>query len=393
MLYRAAAWPPTRKPRLVRLTDLPTPAAILDRSRLDINVTRMAARAAALGVPLRPHGKTPKCVEVARLALAAGAIGLTVSTLWEAELYAAAGILDLFYAVALAPDKAARAAALIRQGTRLTCLVDHPDAVAGIAARARAGGAVIPLAIEIDVDGYRTGIRLDDPRFLPLAQSIAETAGVSLAGIMSYGGASYGETESGAAALAERHRTSLIEGQRRLHAAGLPCDMVSFGSSPAVLHAATMAGVSELRCGIYLFQDLFQAAIGACAIDDIALSVLTTVIGVRPDLNRIVIDAGGLALSKDLSTARTAQDAGYGLVCGSDGRLLPDLFVQTTSQELGLVTSRSGAPLPFDRLAIGTKLRVLPNHADMTAAAYELYHLVDGSEEEIVGTWARQNGW
>jgi len=378
--------------RLTSLDQLPTPSLVLDRGRMARNIERMAARAAALGVPLRPHGKTPKSADVARQLEAAGAVGLTVSTLREAEYYSAAGFADLFYAVALAPQKVGRVAALIRRGADIKCLVDHPDAAAGIAAAAAAAEITIPLVIEIDVDGYRTGIA-PGSAFVELGRSIHAARATRLAGIMSYGGASYNCTPEEAADLAERHRLALVAAQAELHAAGLPCGMVSFGSSPAVMAARSMAGITELRCGIYVFQDLFQAAIGACGIEDIALSVLSSVIAVRPDLNRIVIDAGGMAMSKDLSTSRTAHDAGYGLVCDArTGALIEDVHVAATSQELGLLATFGGRPLPFDRLGIGEQVRILPNHSDMTAAAYDEYAVVDGGNE-IVARWHRQNGW
>jgi len=376
---------------VTRLPDLPTPALILDRGVMDRNIARMAARAAELGVPLRPHGKTPKCGEIGRRLMAAGAIGLTVSTLREAEGYFDAGVADLFYAVALAPAKVARAAALRARGAQLTCLVDHPEAVAAIAAEAVGADAEIPLVVEIDVDGYRSGLPDRGGALEAMARDIAARPGVRFSGVMSYGGASYGCDPAAAAGLAERHRAALVGARDRLAALGLGCPVVSFGSSPAVLHARSMDGVTELRCGIHVFQDLFQAAIGACAVGDVAVSVLTTVIGVRPDLGRIVVDAGGLAMSKDLSTQRTPHDAGYGLVCDIDGRLIEGLFMPATSQELGIIEAR-GVALPYERLTIGTKLRILPNHADMTAAAYDRYAVVDGGRD-VVADWERFNGW
>lgn len=374
------------------LQDLPTPALVLDKSKMDRNILKMQAVSKRLNVPLRPHGKTPKNVEIGRELVANGAVGLTVSTLREAEAYFSGGVTDLFYAVALAPAKVERVAALIKAGATITCLVDHPNAAAKIAREARRLGVTIPLAIEIDVDGYRAGLPDLNGAIETLTQQIVQEEGTSFAGIMSYGGASYNCTPPEAHDLAEKHRQKLIDVRNRVNALGIDCPMVSFGSSPATLYAETMEHITELRCGIYVFQDLFQAAIGACTIDDIAISVLVSVIGLRPDRNMIIVDAGGLAMSKDLSTARTNHDAGYGLVCDINGRLIGDLHIATTSQELGLITSLSGAPLPFDDIEIGTRLRILPNHADMTAAAYDGYHVVNGGNQ-IVNYWERANGW
>jgi len=372
------------------LSNLSTPSLILDRKKVEDNITRMAARTDELGVPLRPHGKTPKCNAVAKMLMDASAIGLTVSTLAEAEGYFAGGITDLFYAVGLAPDKVPRVAALQKSGCRITCLIDSLPMAQLVAAAAFQSGAQINLIIELDVDGYRTGAPIKD--IAALGTFIHSNPALSLKGIMSYGGASYGCTATEAADLAELHRQALLAAAHQLKSIGLPCEVLSFGSSPATLHARSFEGLTELRCGIYVFQDLFQAAIGACAVEDIAVSVLTTVIGVREDLNRVIVDAGGLAMSKDLSTSKTAQDAGYGLVCDLHGKVIPDVFMPVTSQELGLLSTFSGRPLPFDRLPLGAKLRILPNHADMTAAGYDGYHVVDGGDA-IVDFWWRHNGW
>jgi D-serine deaminase-like pyridoxal phosphate-dependent protein len=376
----------------MKLHDLATPALVLDEAIMQANIERMAAHAAELGVPLRPHGKTPKSVEIGCRLTADAACGLTVSTLKEAETYFARGIRDLFYAVPFAAGKTARALNLIAHGAALKCATDNLAVARATADAAATCGGRLPLAVEIDVDGYRTGIPLGE-NLIELVRFISKAPSLSFAGLMSYGGASYGcRSVAETQALAEKHRVALLEAQSMLGKIGIATPMLSFGSTPAVMHAKSMQGMSELRCGIYVFQDLFQAAIGACRIEDLALSVLCTVIGMSRAHNRVVIDAGGLALSKDRSTAATDTDAGYGLVCDVQGRLLEDLFVPTVSQEIGLLTSCSGRPLDFARLVPGTKLRILPNHADMTAAAYDLYHVVRG-DERVQAVWTRVNGW
>jgi len=377
----------------MNLSQLQTPALILDRPIMQSNIDRMATRAAELKVHLRPHAKTPKSIPVVRALLRRQAKGITVSTLKEAEYFAGDGIDDIFYAVALSPDKAARAARLISGGTRLTCLTDSLDGVKALAAATNGLGVRIPFLIEIDIDHYRSGVMLDDPQFVEIARILSGSETLGLSGVMAYGGASYQCTKDDAAALTERIRTELLRARDLLQGLGFPCDVVSFGSSPAVLHARTLEGITEARCGIYVFQDLFQAGIGACRKSDIALSVLCAVIGRQPNLNRLIVDAGGLALSKDRSTQGKSFDAGYGLVCdAADGRILDDLYVSAVSQELGLVTSVSGRTVDADRFPIGHKLRILPNHADMTAAAYGDYHVIEGSDI-VVDVWQRVNGW
>jgi len=168
-------------------------------------------------------------------------------------------------------------------------------------------------------------------------------------------------------------------------------EVVSVVSASMTINGTSMAGVTEVRAGVYMFGDLFQAEIGSHGVDDIALTVLTSVIGRRPTENRILLDAGALALSKDRSTAQTENDAGFGLVWDIAGRpTLGRCVVERAYQEHGVVTS--DRPLPFTDLPIGTKLRVAPNHACLTAAAYDRYYVVDGGDE-VVAEYDRINGW
>ncbi len=372
--------------------DIETPALLVDESKLDANITRLADISARLGVRLRPHIKTAKSIDIARRILARNAKGLAVSTLREADYFVGNGITDLFYAVALTANKVAHVARLQAAGGDLKCLIDNADAARLCAEAADAVGFVLPLVIEIDVDGHRAGIDPASDRFLDLARFIHEHENTRLCGVMSYGGASYDlSTPDQMRALCAEHNAALADAKTRLEAAGCPCEMTSFGSTPPLIWADDLSAASELRAGVYTFWDVFQAGLGCCTIEDIALSVLTTVNGVYPDKNRIICDAGALALSADRSTAGTDFDAGYGLVCDVNGAVIPDVIVAGVNQEHGLITTKSGAPLPFDRLTPGTQLRILPNHCCMTAAAFPGYHAVVNGR--ITAHWPRINHW
>ena len=160
------------------------------------------------------------------------------------------------------------------------------------------------------------------------------------------------------------------------------------GSSPTALHARSFTGVSEVRAGVYMFGDLFQAEIGTHAIEDIAVTVLTSVIGRRPGM--LLVDAGGLALSKDRSTEAVPRDYGFGLVLDIAGKpRLGDAIVRRAYQEHGLVELDPAYPID---LPIGAKLRIAPNHTCMTAAAHDRYYVVDGGDE-VIAVWPRVNGW
>ena len=380
------------------LDGIDTPACILDFARLERNIRHGVDTVARFGIAMRPHLKTCKSWDVTRCLLDIAAdtgleiSGATVSTVAEAEYFAGHGIEDIFYAVNYASGKMRRLARLIREGTDVSISVDHLRAAEAAAADAAEAGVVVRVLIEIDLDGVRGGIDPTGPAFDALARFIHESPHLTLCGLMSYGGAAYDMSDrQRIAALAEQHRLGLLQTAERLRASGLPCDVLSFGGSPATYFAETLEGLTETRIGVFVFGDVFQAALGLCAMDDIAISVLTTVIGQQSEHQRWLVDAGGLALSQDRSTRTQAVDQGYGVVCDYDGRPIDDLIVTSVSQEHGVIESRSGS-VPIDRIEPGARLRILPNHACMTAAAYEGYHVVGGGSD-VIAWWPRRNGW
>lgn len=373
------------------LEQLDTPALVLDQRRMDANILRMRERAAALGVVLRPHLKTCKSVDVALRMVQAGD-PVTVSTLREAEYFAAAGFTDIFYAVAIAPDKLGRVAALQQAGTRMLLAVDSFEAARGIGLAGQRLGVRFEALVEIDSGDGRSGIAADAPGLQDIAAALAD--GASLAGVFTHGGHSYGgRSPEQHADVAEQERAAVTAAAGRLREAGHACPIVSLGSTPSVVHARSLEGVTEVRAGVYVFFDLFQAGIGSCTRDDIALGVLATVIGNHPERGQVVIDAGALALSKDISTRALGEagDCGYGLVVDADtGVVLNDLYVHGVSQEHGIIRSRGA--IEHAAFPIGRRLLVLPNHACLTAAAYDRYHVVAGTGA-IEAVWPRVNGW
>jgi D-serine deaminase-like pyridoxal phosphate-dependent protein len=184
-----------------------------------------------------------------------------------------------------------------------------------------------------------------------------------------------------------------VRAAQRLRAAGLPCSIVSVGSTPTALSAAHLQGVTEVRAGVYVFQDLVMAGVGVCTPEDIALSVLGTVIGHQPDKGWVLIDAGWMALSRDRGTQAQPVDRKYGLVCDERGTLLPELIVSAANQEHGIVSRLDGAADTAlrERFPLGSRLRVLPNHACATGAQFDRYHLL--GEDGSVAVWPRFGGW
>lgn len=375
------------------LGDLATPCLILDAGRMERNVARLKARLDRLGVTLRPHLKTCKSVEVAQRVMASPSGPATVSTLLEAEQFAAAGVRDIVYAVGIAPSKLAQVQALRAGGTDLTVVLDTVEQARAVAQASRDAGTRIPALIEIDCDGHRAGV-LPTHRQLLLDIGHALEDGAQLRGVITHAGASY--SARGADALrecAEAERRSVVDAAAILRQAGLPCPVVSVGSTPTAHHATDLSGVTEVRAGVFVFFDLVMAGIGVCQVDDIALSVLATVIGHQRDKGWILVDAGWMAMSQDRGTRRQAIDQGYGLVCDTAGIPYPDLIMADANQEHGILMVRpaSGGTLPD--LAIGDRVRILPNHACATGAQHRAYHVVRGSDAKVEAEWPRFGGW
>ena len=369
--------------------DLVTPALILDRPRLEGNAARMREKVAALGVTLRPHVKTSKSVDVLRVLAGGVDVPITVSTLAEARYFFSHGVTDILYAVGIAPAKLPEVAELIRAGCNLRVILDTSEAAEALRAFVDIHGVQIRALIEIDSDGHRAGVGPNDPLLLDIGRHL----GPSLAGVMTHAGASYDcRTRAEFEAMAERERSLTVEAAERLRATGLACPIVSVGSTPTLHYARSLDGVTEARAGVYAFGDLVQSELGTCTIDDIAIGVIASVIGNNRQHGRVLIDAGFLALSRDRGTADLPVDWGYGAVCDAATReIIEDVAVSSTNQEHGIITGRSGK-IDFDRFPIGSRVKILPNHACATAAAYDCYHVTDGSDR-IIGEWQRVNGW
>ena len=369
--------------------DLPTPALLLDRPRLRRNAVRMRDKVRMLGVILRPHVKTAKSIDVHRVISADADMPITVSTLAEARYFFAHGVTDILYAVGIAPVKLPEIAELIRAGCKLRIILDTVEAAAAVRGFAEAEGVNIEALIEIDSDGHRAGVAPDDPLLIEIGRAL----GPGLAGVMSHAGASYDcRTRDEFEAMAEQERALTVEAAERLRAAGLPCPIVSVGSTPTLHYARKLDGVTEARAGVYVFGDLVQAELGTCSMDDIAIGVLSSVIGHNRHHGRVLIDGGFLALSRDRGTGEMPVDWGYGAVCDPLSRApFENVTVSSTNQEHGIITSQSG-PIDFDRFPIGSRVLVLPNHACATAAAHDRYFVTEGGEE-IVDVWERVNGW
>lgn len=375
----------------MHIRSLSTPALLLDDDRLARNIRRLAGHLAPFGAGFRLHAKTLKCVEVARRAMTTPEGPVAVSTLAEAEWFAERGIVDICYAVGIAPGKFERALALRERGVALSLLLDSVQAARALAEFGEARGHSFDVLLEVDSDGHRAGLAPDSP-------ALVEAAGIlavhhqRVAGVLTHAGSAYDLAEPSPqafAALAGQECAAARAAARALRAAGHACPVVSVGSTPTALFGEDFSGVSEVRAGVYLTQDLVMAGLGVCAVEDIALSVLCTVIGRRGRDGALVTDAGWTALSRDAGLAGRFAEFGYGLVSDENGHLLPALRVSETNQEHGIITAVPGASVP--PLPVGTLLRILPVHACATASGFGTVHLCRGAEEKA--SWPRCRGW
>ncbi|MCA8914432.1 MAG: alanine racemase [Planctomycetes bacterium] len=365
-------------------SEIPTPALLLDRAKLESNAAFMTGRAKQLGVQLRPHMKTAKSVDVARIATAGNFGGITVSTLAEARYFMKAGLRDITYAVGLAPSKIDEALSLASLGADLNVLTDNIELARYLISRA-AGQSDSPLSllIEIDCGDRRGGVAPDSAALLEIARLVNGRAGVLFAGVLTHAGHSYAcSSVNEIAQVAEDERAAAVLAAQRIRDLGMACDTVSVGSTPTATHARHLDGVTEMRPGVYMFGDLDQVGLESLPDDRIAVSVLASVIGAYPD--RLIVDAGGLALSKDTSAQRHNPNIGYGRVVGLRGA-----SVVKANQEHGIIMAED--PGVLRDVKVGDRVRIVPNHVCMTAAAHPGYYVVNGTK--VLDRWPRINGW
>jgi D-serine deaminase-like pyridoxal phosphate-dependent protein len=345
----------------------------------------MRAKALVAGVVFRPHVKTHKTIEGARLQHGESDGPITVSTLAEAEFFAAAGFDDITWAVPLAPPKLERCLG-VAHTARLVLLVDHPAAVAALGEFANSRERDFDVMLKVDCGYHRAGVDPDARSSVELALSIARSTRLRLRGLLTHAGHSYhanGPDEI--AAIAEAERGAVARLAATLEGEGVHGLTRSVGSTPT-MSVAPIEGVDEVRPGNYIFYDAFQAAIGSCRLSDCAAFVVATVIGVNAGRRECIVDAGALALSKDAGPVHVDPAFGYGVVCRLDGVPRSARLV-SLSQEHGIVRWSEAESLP----SIGDRFRVVPNHSCLTAALYETYLVMDGGA--IVEEWRPCRGW
>jgi len=316
---------------------------------------------------------------------------ITVSTMAEACHFAAHGFSDITWAQPINPHRIEEAFVLMDQVERLNLLVDSHTAIDALEDYAQRAGQPYSAYLKVDVGYGRAGVDPHSQLGVDLAGRLHKSSLATFEGVLTHAGQAYAcGTREEIKAIAVHERDEIVGFAQRLRGLGIEVPEVSLGSTPTLSVAEDLTGITEVRPGNYLFYDRYQSAIGACTDDDIAFSVLTTVIGCYPDRAGLVLDAGALALSKDPGAIHVDPDCGYGMVTSADGvQPFEDLSLVSLSQEHGQVTVR--APLNASDFPVGTQLRVFPNHSCLTAAKYDRYYAVRGGL--IVGAWRTARGW
>ncbi|XP_066847436.1 D-serine dehydratase [Anser cygnoides] len=369
-----------------RLDALPTPALAVDRATARRNAERMQERCRALGLRLRPHVKTHKTLEGGALATGGTRRGIAVSTLAEARFFADGGFDDILLAYPLPAGRLEECAELAQRLDAFQVLLDSPGALQRLRQRPLAGGKRWLVWLKLDCGNGRAGVRPTDPGALPLARAIAEEAPeeVTLVGVYAHCGNTYGCSGVPAIqAIARATTAAVLDFVAALRQAGVPCPQASIGSTPSCSHPVPeMAELTEVHPGNYIFYDLQQTLLGSCQPQDVAIRVLTRVVGHYPHRNQLLVDCGWTALSLH---GWAQPPAGRAAVEGH-----PQLRLVGLTQEHGLLEPASGQ-LDFGRFPVGTVLALVPFHACATAAMHPVYYVHE--EGEVVALWHPVRGW
>jgi D-serine deaminase-like pyridoxal phosphate-dependent protein len=358
----------------VRLTDLRTPSVVVDKPTFERNLDRMQAAAAARNIRLRPHAKTHKSPELARMQMARGAVGVCCAKLGEAEVFADAGIGDIRLPYPLNPVNAGRVLALVDK-TRLSFIVDDLDVARGWSQQMQAAGRDVDVLVKVDVGFHRCGIDPAKRGAAELVARVAELPGLTFRGLLSHAGHAYGAgsaSEMASIAVDEARTLTTLAGE--VERLGHRVEEISVGATPPSRFSLDQKGITELRPGNYIYFDRTQVALDAATFADCALTVLARVVS-TPSEDRLILDCGSKTLSTD--QARGFRSApGFGVVFTGLDTPQPNesLVVERLSEEHATVRVLGTG----GRLRTGDLVRVLPNHACVVSNLVDSVWLVDG---------------
>lgn len=367
-----------------------TPFLLIDELRYKNNIARLYKHVENLGGYVRPHLKTLRSPEATRYLLKNAHSPATVSTLAEAEHFANIGYTDILYAVGISPHKLDRVANLIRQGIKMHILLDTLEQAKAVREYSINHNVTFSIFIEVDCDGHRGGIPPESDELIDLAVML-QGKGTILTGLLAHAGESYCHHIDELHKAAKAECDAIRRASECIRSHNITCPILSVGATPTALYSQELENINEVRAGVFSTFDLVMKNVGVCSLDDIAISVVTSVIGYNRKKNWIFIDAGWMALSRDRGTASQQEDFGYGLVCNMDNQPLHQIYVSHANQEHGIITLPLNSDFTLDDFPIGTRLRIFPNHACATAAMHKNYQvLLEDGQQQI---WSRITGW
>jgi D-serine deaminase-like pyridoxal phosphate-dependent protein len=361
--------------------DLETPALLVERARLEANLLDIAGLCRENGVRLRPHVKTHKCVELARLQHEAGAEGLTCAKVSEAAVFAEAGFRDLLVAYPLTEEKARVLRELAeRTGARVSTVADSAEGIRGLSAAWRDAPEPLPVHLKVDTGLHRVGVPVENAESAAdLARGIAEARGLRLAGLLTHEGHTYLAASSEEVARIGREAAAgLVALAEELRAGGVETPGVSVGSTPSARHSVGVPGVTELRPGNYVYHDAIQLSLGTAPLERCALTIWTTAVS-RPARERAACDAGSKVFSSDRGP-HGMDLGGHGIVLAGDGACDEGVRLAKLSEEHGWLRLEPDHPL-----RIGDHLRVVPAHACAAVNLAEAVWVVEG--ERVLERW------
>lgn len=371
------------------LYSISTPSLILDIHRVRRNAERISSKAKDLAVRLRPHIKTHKCIEVARLQTAHHNGAITVSTLAEARAFGANGFSDITYAVPIERGKFDEAIELNGGSLKLNLLTDDAETAMQLNEAVGRAGVKFDVFVKIDCGTHRVGVEPHTAEAIEIPKQLSDAKNLHFAGILTHAGHSYDvKTVDEINAVARHERDCMVEIAERLRGMSIEVPTVSIGSTPTINHIDHLDGIDEVRPGNYIFFDNFQATLGSCSFEDTALTVLAAVVHRDRSRRKLVIDAGGIAMSKDRGPVGLDPTCGYGRVLDLEG-VDTGMRLTSLSQEHGVI--HAGEDAAFDRFKVGDRVRILANHSCMTAAQHSHYNIMDNGE--IVDRWKIYRGW
>jgi D-serine deaminase-like pyridoxal phosphate-dependent protein len=299
----------------MNLENIKTPSLIVDYERMKRNAAQVTARAKSLNVNLRPHVKTHRCLEIARIQTENTFGGIMVSTLAEAHFFAQEGFSDITYGVPVERGKFAEVVEIAKSIERFAVLTSDAASIAELNETAKRESARLNVFLKVDVGAHRCGVEPHTKQAFEIPQKIADSSNLDFAGILTHAGHSYhADTSEKLLAVAREERDKMRGLAEELRAKGLAVPSVSIGSTPTMSAFDNLEGVTELRCGNYIFFDAFQATLGSCAVSDCALTVLAAIVDRDAARQKIVVDAGAVALSKDRGAVEFDANCGYGRV-------------------------------------------------------------------------------